>query len=78
MSTERWRFDCACNGFLSAIERACQDDWFPYTGKTEDEVRQWARLVMRRARKLGLYPTTEQLEADLTAWLVNANRWDAA
>ena len=64
MSTERWRFDCVCNGFLAVIERAKVDDWFPYTGNVDREVRYYAHLVMKRARACGLYPSTAQLEAE--------------
>lgn len=69
------RFDDACEGLLLAVRMACQpapheDARYPltlsvpYYGKPVDVAVWWALYVMREARRLRLYPSTRELEAE--------------
>lgn len=68
MTAHRMHFNDATNGMRDAIRHAADPElalWAPYVGNRIDVAVWWARRVMRMARTLG-YPTTAELEAELT------------
>lgn len=64
MRVTPYLFRCACDGLVRDIRDACAIEWVAYRGHLSDIAWFQARIVMRMARELGLYPTTAQLERE--------------
>ena len=63
--TARLFFDGACDALVTDIRYACQIDWMPYWGDTTARALFQLHVVIARARDLGMYPYTAQIEAEL-------------
>lgn len=63
-TTGRYFFDCACDALVRDVRYAAIKDWMPYWGDTDARALWQLHLVIKRAREMGLYPTTAQLEAE--------------
>lgn len=64
MTTGRVFFDGACDALVTDIRHACAIDWMPYWGDTTARALWQLHHVLKRAREMGLYPYTAQLEAE--------------
>lgn len=52
------QFDCDCNGLVQAVKDAADptlSQWIPYNGDRIATAVLFAKLVMRKARRIGLY-----------------------
>jgi hypothetical protein len=67
-----YRYEHACDGLVLCIQNACevseqehpQTGTIPYYGHPINRALWMVRYVMGQARRLGLYPSTEQLERE--------------
>lgn len=63
-------FDLACEGLRRAMATACasvDDRYIGYYGTPSRIAVWWTYHVVREARRLGLYPSTAQIEAEIAA-----------
>jgi hypothetical protein len=60
--SQRYLFNCACDGLVTAIGTASRSDWQPYIGNTLVHAMAQLTHVMRRGRELGLIPTHAEME----------------
>lgn len=64
-ASDRYYYAGMCDYLLRTVIDACTLEWVPYRGNLTTLAVFQAKLVMRRARHMGMYPTTAQLDAEL-------------
>ena len=60
--SERFFYDCATSGLVTAVRLASRSDWQPYIGDTLVYALAQLAHVMKQGRALGLIPTHAEME----------------